>query len=139
MLYEVKRIPPGPVIKVVFFVFLVVGFIVGMFYGLLIMNLFSTMVDVLDIQDEILREYSGFGLFGLIIMGLISALFTSVIMTAMVGLSVVCYNVFAGMLGGVKLELGEEARRLHQSVYADPAAGISPGITGQPTVEMGDD
>lgn len=107
MIYEIKRIPPGPVIKVSFFVFLFVGFVIGLFYGFIIINLLASLGGLLNGEEEIFSDYANMGIIGIIMMGIVISIISSVIMTALTGLSVVCYNVIAGMLGGVKLELTE--------------------------------
>jgi len=119
MIYEIKRIPPGPVIKVCFFVFLFVGFILGLFYGMIIINLLASLGSLLNGEEEIFADYANMGIFGIVMMGIVMSIISSVIMTALIGLSVVCYNVIAGMLGGVKLELSEI--ELYQSTYNIPS------------------
>ena len=132
MLYEIKRIPPGAAMKVAFFVFLIVGFLGGLFYSIILMNIMNTMGSLFNLDEELLQGYSGFGLFGLIVMGMVMAVFTSVIMTLLTGLSALCYNVIAGWLGGLKIELKEDRldyqRRSPVPLREYPAPGdeISP-------------
>lgn len=117
MEYEIKRIPIAPVVKVAFFVFLVVGFIGGLFYGMLVMNLISMMSGVLDTGDELLQEFSGLGMAGIIMMGIMIAVFTSVIMTVLTAVGIASYNVFSGWLGGIKLQL--ESPELENVLYEE--------------------
>jgi flagellar biosynthesis protein FlhB len=127
MIYEIKRIPPGPVIKIAFFVFLFLGFLFGIFYGLIIVNLLSFMSNVVQFDDELLRQYSNFGLIGIIVMGMVTALFTSVISTVIAGIAVVCYNFFAGLFGGIKIEFRPETQTLQPAfpeASGEPAAGV---------------
>lgn len=105
MEYEIKRIPIAPALKVVFFVFLVVGFIGGLFYGMLVMNLLSMMSGAMDVSDELLQEFSGLGMAGIFMMGIMIAIFTSVMMTLLTAVGLAAYNVFAGWLGGIKMSL----------------------------------
>ncbi|MBC8276641.1 MAG: DUF3566 domain-containing protein [FCB group bacterium] len=121
MEYEIKRIPIAPVAKVAFFVFLVVGFIGGLFYGMLMMNLISMMSGVIDAGDELLQEFSGLGMAGIIMTGMMMAIFSSVIMTALTAVGIASYNVFAGWLGGIKLNLvsPELEDVLYEEVDAD--------------------
>ena len=114
MLYEIKRIPPGPVLKVAFFVFLIVGFIIGLFYGLLIMSFLSSMSGMLGMADQFTSEFTTFGLFGLIIMGVVMSIFSSIIMTIITGLSVVCYNMIASWLGGLEIDLQKNRLYLYK-------------------------
>ena len=131
MLYEIKRIPAGPVLKVSFFIFLIVGFIIGLFYGMLIINLIAGLGGLLNGEEEVFSDFAGLGMLGIIMMGVIMSLFSSVILTAVTGLSVVTYNVFAGMLGGIKVEL-EEAQVMMprytapQQGYENPPHQIDP-------------
>jgi len=103
--YEIKRIPLGPVIKVMFFVFLVTGFVLGIFYGMMLINLISMMSQTLSLSSEVIKEFSNLGTAGIIMMGIIFSLFTSVILTALCAIAAASYNVFAGWLGGIKLNL----------------------------------
>ena len=114
MLYEIKRIPPGPVLKVAFFVFLIVGFIIGLFYGLLIMSFLSSMSGILGMDDQFTSEFTAFGLFGLIIMGVVMSIFSSIIMTIITGLSVICYNMIASWLGGIEIDLQKNRLYLYK-------------------------
>jgi len=107
MEYEVRRIPVGPAVKVMFFVFLVVGFIGGLVYGMFLMSIISTLGGMF-MQEELTSEFANLGLTGIIVMGIMSALFSSVFMSLMTAFSILCYNVFAGWLGGVKLEMRSE-------------------------------
>lgn len=117
MEYEIKRIPIAPVVKVAFFIFLIVGFIGGLFYGMLVMNLVSMMSGTLDIGDELLQEFTGLGMAGIIMMGIMMAVFSSVIMTALTAIGIASYNVFAGWLGGIKLQL--ESSELENVLYEE--------------------
>lgn len=117
MEYEIKRIPLGPVIKVMFFVFLVTGFILGIFYGMMLINLVSVMSQALPMDTDVFKEFSGMGSAGVIMMGFIVSIFTSVIFTALFAVSAASYNVFAGWLGGIKLNL--ESKELDDVLYEE--------------------
>jgi len=135
MLYEIKRIPPGPVLKVAFFVFLIVGFIIGLFYGLLIMSFLSSMTGMLGMEDQFASDFTTFGIFGLILMGVVMSIFSSIIMTLMTGLSVLCYNMIASWLGGVEIELQKSRLYLYrQNSVRHPLQTESPD-TIDPLVE----
>jgi hypothetical protein len=115
--YEIKRIPLGPVIKVMFFVFLVTGFILGIFYGMLLINLISAMSQSLPIDSQLVKEFSGMGTAGIIMTGIIMSLFTSVIFTSLCAIMAASYNVFAGWLGGIKMNL--ESPELDNVLYEE--------------------
>lgn len=117
MEYEIKRIPIAPVVKVAFFIFLIVGFIGGFFYGMLVMNLVSMMSGVMEASDELLQDFTGLGMAGIIMMGIMMAVFSSVIMTALTAIGIASYNVFAGWLGGIKLQL--ESSELENVLYEE--------------------
>lgn len=103
--YEIKRIPILPLIKVLFFVFLVIGFIWGIFYGLIIIGFVSVMSSVLNLNDSITEQFAGMGFLGVIFMGIFFSIFSAVLMTVFSAVGAACYNLIAGWLGGVTLQL----------------------------------
>ena len=117
MEYEVRRIPILPAIKVLFFVYLVIGFAVGVFYGIMVMNLLSVMSSVVDLGDEVIQEFSSMGGFGIIMLGIMMSLFSSVLFSGLTALALAAYNMAAGWLGGIKMEL--ESPELDDILYEE--------------------
>ncbi|MBC8203934.1 DUF3566 domain-containing protein [bacterium] len=107
MLYEVRRLPIWSIAKVVFFVTLITGFIVGLFYGMVMMKFITLLISSYGFGEEALKEYSGLGGFGVFMMGVMFSLFISVSATFCSLITAVTYNLIAGWLGGFQLELQE--------------------------------
>jgi hypothetical protein len=59
-------------------------------------------------KNEVFQEFSGLGPVGIIMMGIVSAIFSSVIMTVLTTLGAGCYNIFANTFGGIRLKLESE-------------------------------
>ena len=103
---ELRRIPLVPLIKVVFFVFLLLGFIMGIFYAMVILSMVSVMGSALDFGErQVFDEFSGLGFIGVIFMGFFMGIFSAVMSAIFSAIGAACYNLLAGWLGGVKLEL----------------------------------
>ena len=105
MEYEIKRIPIAPMAKVMFFVFLVVGFISGLLYAMFLVSIISSFGSLLPMEEDVFTEFANLGLTGIITMGIVSSIFTAVIMTLLTAFTALCYNVFAGWFGGIRFEL----------------------------------
>lgn len=103
--YEIKRFDLGSVFKITFLVSLVVGLVLGIFFSMFIVRLITAMAPV--IQDEVpmdLGKVAGAGmifLIGFIAVGL------AVQWSIMAVIAAAVYNVLAGSVGGLKVELGE--------------------------------
>jgi len=117
MEYELKRIPLAPALKILFFVYLIVGFILGIFYGIMLVNFLSIVSSSLQLGEELLKEFSSLGFAGIIMMGIMMALFSSVILTAITILALASYNLLAGWLGGLKFQL--ESAELDNVLYEE--------------------
>ena len=117
MEYELKRIPLAPALKILFFVYLIVGFILGIFYGIMLVNFLSIVSSSLQLGEELLKEFSSLGFAGIIMMGIMMALFSSVILTAITILGLASYNLLAGWLGGLKFQL--ESAELDNVLYEE--------------------
>jgi len=115
--YELKRIPLAPLIKILFFVYLVVGFIIGIFYGMLLINFLSIVSSAMQVGEDLLKEFSSLGFAGIIMMGMMMSLFSSVILTGLTALAAASYNLFAGWLGGIKLNF--ESPELDNILYEE--------------------
>ena len=122
MLYELKRIDILSAIKVCFFVYLVVGFVIGSFYGIILVSVISSLGGILELNEEILKQFAGYGFIGIIAMGVMSSLFFSVSMTILTSIAVAGYNIVAGMLGGVRCEFKDSAPPISAIITTPEAA-----------------
>ncbi len=123
MQYELKRIPILPLVKVMFFVFLVMGFIWGALYGIIIMGFVGLMSSALEMDESIFREFSGLGFLGVLFMGIVFSIFSAVLMSIFTAIGAACYNLIAGWFGGVPLEL--EAQRLETTFSTPQPSGTA--------------
>ena len=117
MEYEVRRIPILPAIKVLFFVYLAIGFAGGIFYGMIVMNLLSVMRSAIDLGDEVFQEFSSMGGVGIIMIGIMMSLFSCVLLSGLTALALATYNMAAGWLGGIKLDI--ESPELDEILYEE--------------------
>jgi hypothetical protein len=102
MKYRVNRIPIWPVTRVVFVVLLVVGIIIGLFYGVLISGLGMIMGVLGDSAWG--EDLPAIGNLGFLMVPFIAILY-AVIGTIWIILWVLIYNIVAQVVGGVELEL----------------------------------
>ena len=132
MEYELRRIPILPLVKVMFFVFLLLGFILGVFYGLMIVSMISVMTSAMDFGDtQVLEQFGSLGFIGIIFMGFFMGIFSAVMSSIFAAIGAACYNLFAGWLGGIKLELHnlellQSMTRREEPPYTPPTAPHTP-------------
>ena len=102
MKFELKKIPLWPVTKAAFVILLVVGILIGLFYGLII----STIGFLVGALGE---SYLGEGMIPLGNLGFLMvpviAILYAVMGTIWVVILVLVYNVVAAVVGGIELEL----------------------------------
>ena len=110
MTFELKKIDLFSAIKISFLINALVGLIIGLLFGS-IMGFFMGIAGQMMPYDQMGWEGPGlgaFGLFGGLLLGLLYAIFIAVgngvILT---GIVILLYNLFAGWLGGIKLNLNE--------------------------------
>ncbi len=104
MLYEVKRFDLLTVFKVSFLVYLAVGFLLGILYGLIIVQILSTLGPMMD--NAMFDDFSGMGFTAALTMALFMAIFMAVIWSIVTVIAAGIYNLVAGWVGGVQVELG---------------------------------
>jgi hypothetical protein len=110
MKYRVNRIPLWPVTRVVFVVLLVVGIIIGLFYGVLISGLGMIMGALGDSAWG--EDLPSIGNLGFLMVPFIAILY-AVTGTIWIILWVLIYNVVAQVVGGIELEMsGAEDTRV---------------------------
>jgi hypothetical protein len=115
MEYEIKRIPLAPVVKVAFFVFLVLGFLGGLLYGMMLVKFVAVLSATTGMDSSIFQEFSSFGIIGVVAMGIFTSIFTSVIATGFTIIGIATYNAVAKIFGGIKLQLHSE--ELEKELY----------------------
>ena len=120
--YVLRKVPLGPVLKVAFILFLIIGVIIGIFYALLISS-FGFLAGALN-DPSIGRELGFLRGLGFVLVPVI-AIFYSVFATIVVAIWVLVYNLLASVIGGVELVLERP------SGTAPPASGMrGPGESG---------
>ena len=105
MKYEIRSIGLWSFLKQCFFLSLIIGFIVGLFYAMFlgVMLNMSSRFDFLRATDENLAAVS-FGVL-LFIMPFGMAIFSCVFNTIFGVIAVVCYNGLTKLIGGLELNL----------------------------------
>src|SRR5574341_46443 len=109
MEYEIKKINTWSAIKISFVVYGVLGFLVGIFYGLFIFSLGSLLG---SLANEEFGPFSGMftsaagGFFFTLIMGFFLAFVMAVVYGIIVTAIIVwLYNLFSKWTGGIKVNL----------------------------------
>ncbi|UCE23863.1 MAG: DUF3566 domain-containing protein [Candidatus Zixiibacteriota bacterium] len=105
MRYEVKSIPVWPVVKIAFFVNLIVGFLVGLLLGVLAVPFVAVLSTSLA-YDTADLDLGGASAGIMMIMPFLSALWSAFFLTLLVVIMVLVYNLMAKLIGGVELHLG---------------------------------
>ncbi len=105
MTYEIKRFDLLTVFKVSFLVYMIVGFLIGLLYSLLIMKIISTFGPFLD--NAMFEDMGQIGFFAAITFAFFMAVLLSVIWSIITVIAAGIYNVMAGFVGGLKMELAE--------------------------------
>jgi hypothetical protein len=97
-----KRIPLWPVIRVTFIMLLVVGILIGLFYGLLISGI-GLLVGALG-ESPWGQGFNPLGNLGFLMVPVIAVLY-AVFGTIWVVVVVLIYNIVAAVVGGIELDL----------------------------------
>ncbi len=115
MKYRVKRIPLWPATRLIFIVLLVVGIILGIFYGVLISGLGMIMGFLGD--SAFGEELPAIGNLGFLMVPFIAILY-AVTGTIWMFILIVIYNVVAQVVGGIEIDLtGVEQARFEPSPH----------------------
>lgn len=123
MKYEIRSISLWSFVKQCFFLSLVIGFIVGIFYSLflgLMINM-SSRFDFLRGMDEDMVSTS-FGVM-MVVMPIATSLMFCAFNTLFGAICVICYNMFAKFLGGLEMELAVVPAETPTAVALRPIAG----------------
>lgn len=119
MKYEVKRISVWSAVKITFFLSLVLGFLLGIFYALLLIPIAMLPMD------------AGYGEFGsefpvaigtglIVLMPIICAIFMTIGNTIGVVIATWLYNLIARLAGGLEYDLVEVKSAVVQPVSQTP-------------------
>jgi len=103
MRYEIKRIDIWSVVKIVFLLSLIGGFLLGVFYAALI-GFITSFSDTMG-GDEFTDALGVFGGVALIFIVIACTIFFAGIYTVMAAIGAALYNFFARWAGGIALEL----------------------------------
>ena len=98
---EIKRIGLFSLFKIAFFIYALIGLVAGLFYGFFLLA--ATLLEHAFIEEGFPEFGILGGVFGLILIPVI-ALFYGAIGSVFVTIVGFLYNVFAGMVGGVRLD-----------------------------------
>jgi hypothetical protein len=103
MIHEVKRFDLLTVFKVSFLVYLAVGFLLGILYGLIIVQILSTVGPMMD--NAMFDDFGNMGFTAAVTMALFMAIFMAVIWSIVTVIAAGIYNLVSGWVGGVQVEL----------------------------------
>jgi len=137
MRYELKSIPFWPVLKVGFFVNLVVGLLVGILYAMFLIPFMAVLSNISAFETgEIDFSAAPLGLM-IFILPVITAFFQAFFGTLFCVVVVLIYNLAARLFGGLELNL-EEVVSLPEPVASSPLAERTPPQAqyGPPPAEM---
>ena len=133
MRYELKSVPIWPLAKVAFFVHLVFGFVVGLFYAMAIVPLMALMANIPQFQNE------GFDMAAapvgvlIVLMPIFMALSSAFFGTVGSVILGAVYNLIARMLGGLELNLQPtESETTKVNTPSPPAAQVQPVSAAPP-------
>ncbi len=119
MNFELKRVDVWSVVKIVFFLYAVIGVLVGLFYTL-IFTLVGGVTGFLGGEETfpMMGLFSGFvGFLMAFVLGIMYAVIGSITTAILVGL----YNLLARWIGGLKFSLAEEAQPVESLRQEEPA------------------
>lgn len=128
MPYEVKRFDLLTVFKVSFLVYLVVGFLLGILYGLVLVQILSTMGPLLD--NPMFSDFGHMGFTAALTMALFMAIFMAVIWSVVTVIAAGIYNVVTGWVGGIRVELEQNVALRPPAPASVPPVNPPPGNAG---------
>ncbi len=104
MEYEIKHLDVWSVAKVVFIIFLIIGFFISIFYVLLLASFAGMGGFGGEFGSTFPHLTGGFAL----LMALFMSVVIAVLYAVIASLFAVLYNIFVGWMGGIKMELESE-------------------------------
>ncbi len=107
MEYEIKRFNIWSVTKIVFIIFLIIGFLLSLFY-VVIFSIFQNFLQSFEIgefEEEAVRLTGFAGIFLVLFLSFFYATVSTIISIFFTGL----YNIIAGVIGGIKFNVNKES------------------------------
>lgn len=106
MEYEIKRFNIWSMVKIVFIIFLIIGFLISLFYVviLILIQSFAGSLELGGFENELMAISCVAGIFIVLFFTIFYAVFVSVFCAFFLGL----YNIIAGWLGGIKFTMDRE-------------------------------
>jgi len=129
MTYEIKRFDLLTVFKVSFLVYLVVGFLIGLLYGLILVKMISTFGPLME--NELFEGFGEVGFIAAITLALFMAVFIAIVWSIITVIAAGIYNVICGWIGGLRLEL-EAAPDVYSQTAVSPPTAPPPQQGGTP-------
>ncbi len=120
MQYEIKRLDLLSVLKVSFLINLVLGFLIGIFYALILTQMMAVFSSFMD--DQALSGIAKLTGPGLIFMALFLAVFFAIFWSIMLVIAAAIYNLLSGAVGGIKVELQTPPAPYYQQMTSPPPA-----------------
>ncbi|NVM04655.1 MAG: hypothetical protein HWN67_20190 [Candidatus Helarchaeota archaeon] len=107
MEYEIKRFNIWSVAKIVFIIFLIIGFLISLFYVVIIgiLQNFVQSFGIDEFEGEAMRFTGFIGIFLIIFLTFFYAIVTTIFSIFFTGL----YNIIAGVIGGIKFNINKES------------------------------
>ncbi len=130
MNYEIKRFNLFSVFKISLLIYLILGLVLGLFYGLMLMSMLSSLGNLM--QDEAFSEIGQLGAIGIFFMAVVMAIFCGIGGAIMATIAAAVYNLLAGTIGGIKMELAALPPPSFQQVPPPQQAYFPPPIPTMP-------
>lgn len=124
MRYEVKSIGVWALIKITFFLSLALGFLLGLFYAIVIIPIVTAVGGLAGMGGSAFEEMPSVGVLA-IILPIMFALFAAVFNSLLVMILAAVYNLIARLLGGMEMHLD----LLPETGYSPAAPTTPPAYT----------
>ncbi|TKJ41121.1 hypothetical protein CEE37_05485 [candidate division LCP-89 bacterium B3_LCP] len=128
MTYEIKRFDLLSVFKICFLIYLAAGFLMGLFYSLIIMKMIASFGPL--IGNGMFEGIGQVSFIGAIVLAFFMAIFMAVIWSIITVIVAGIYNVLAGFIGGLRLEMDAVPVGYQQTVMPTPPQN-PPSNTGE--------
>jgi hypothetical protein len=124
MQYEIKRLDLLSVFKISFLIYLVIGFLIGIFYSLILTQMMAMFSSFMD--DQAFQGIAKLTGPGLIFLALFLAIFIAVMWSILTVIAAAIYNLLSGAVGGIKVELQTPPAPIYQQMTAPPPTPPAP-------------
>ena len=127
MQYEIKRLDLLSVFKISFLIYLVLGFVIGIFYALILTQMLAVFSSFMN--DQAFQGIAKLTGPGLIFMALVLAVFMAVLWSILTVIAAAIYNLLSGAVGGIKVELQTPPAPYYQQMASPPSPSSQPPQT----------